>query len=254
MQSKSTPSGSMKSRSRTTLNPTIDSRLAAYMALASAAGVAALAATPAEAKVLYTPANIGIGGALAIDLNHDGIDDFTFQTYIASHNRVLGVALDVKGNAIIAAAGGFGAAALPIASPIAPGKAFTTASRGGGFGEVLMESSIHYGSASGTYGPWLGAQNKFLGLKFLINGEVHFGWARVTVNSIHGAVLTGYAYESVANKPLRAGETKSSDEIADLVSGTAIEATTLGSRKGLTLGILAKGAPGLAWARKREQL
>jgi hypothetical protein len=46
--------------------------------VAGAAGVSALALTlPADAKVVYTPANVQVSGKpLPIDLNHDGITDF----------------------------------------------------------------------------------------------------------------------------------------------------------------------------------
>lgn len=69
-----------------------------------------------------------------------------------------------------------------------------------------------------TYrGPWAPKGGmvigKFVGLKFLINGQVHFGWARFNVK-IHPAettgaqaILTGYAYESIPNKPTITGKT-----------------------------------------------
>jgi hypothetical protein len=40
----------------------------------------------------------------------------------------------------------------------------------------------------------------------LINGETHFGWARLNVTAAAGAnikaTLTGYAYETVPDKPI----------------------------------------------------
>jgi hypothetical protein len=66
-------------------------------------------------------------------------------------------------------------------------------------------------------GPWLGVKNRYLGLKFQIRGTSHFGWARLSVvsteNSITSAALTGYAYETVANKPIIAGKTKGRDVV-----------------------------------------
>ena len=60
------------------LNQKLDRKLTAYMAAAGAAGVSMLAlAQPAEAKVVYTNANLNIGN-VAIDLNNDGINDFRF--------------------------------------------------------------------------------------------------------------------------------------------------------------------------------
>jgi hypothetical protein len=52
-------------------------------------------------------------------------------------------------------------------------------------------------------------QNRYLGVKFLINGQSHFGWVRLTVKSDKllsiSATITGYAYETVPNKPIFAG-------------------------------------------------
>ena len=39
-------------------------------------------AIPAQARIVYTPVNVNLptNGYYAIDLNHDGITDFTFQS------------------------------------------------------------------------------------------------------------------------------------------------------------------------------
>jgi hypothetical protein len=58
----------------------LEHRLSAYTVAATAAGVGALCLGPAaEAKVVYTPANVRIvqnGGLFRIDLNRDEIADF----------------------------------------------------------------------------------------------------------------------------------------------------------------------------------
>jgi hypothetical protein len=65
------------------------------------------------------------------------------------------------------------------------------------------------------YCPWRNATNRYLGLRFRIDGKTHFGWARFTIKAqARGVVatLTGYAYETVPNKPIIAGKTKGSDD------------------------------------------
>jgi hypothetical protein len=59
-----------------------------------------------------------------------------------------------------------------------------------------------------------------LGLKFVIHGKIHYGWARVSVTLAHqrqyddvSGTLTGYAYETIPNKPIIAGKTKGQDVI-----------------------------------------
>jgi hypothetical protein len=79
----------------------------------------------------------------------------------------------------------------------------------------------------------------YLGFVFRINGKLHYGWARLTVTDIKplmAETLTGYAYETVANKSIKAGKTKGPDVI------TAQPAT---------LGHLAAGASAIpAWRVK----
>jgi hypothetical protein len=59
-------------------------------------------------------------------------------------------------------------------------------------------------------------QHRYLGFEFFIKGKVHYGWARMNV-TFSGrtvtAVLTGYAYETVPNKPLITGKTTGPDVI-----------------------------------------
>ena len=89
-----------------------------------------------------------------------------------------------------------------------------------------------------------GVRDRYLGLKFQINGETHFGWARLNVSvQSHGpanvtATLTGYAYETVANKPIIAGKTKGADVI---------------TVQPATLGHLAAGASVIPARRRTDQ-
>ena len=75
-------------------------------------------------------------------------------------------------------------------------------------------------SGQGTIGRWLNVNNHYLGLKFQIKGKTHFGWARLSVHvsgsAFVKATLTGYAYETISNKPIVAGRTNSdADETLD---------------------------------------
>jgi hypothetical protein len=72
----------------------------------------------------------------------------------------------------------------------------------------------HYNSTFRTAkftGPWTngvsgkGFKAHYLGLKLLINGKFHYGWARVDSTD---SVLTGYAYETVHDRPIVAGQEK----------------------------------------------
>jgi hypothetical protein len=61
--------------------------------------------------------------------------------------------------------------------------------------------------------PGLKASSRYLGLEFQINGETHYGWARLSVKWNHrehllSVGLTGFAYETEPNTPILAGQTK----------------------------------------------
>jgi hypothetical protein len=56
---------------------------------------------------------------------------------------------------------------------------------------------------------WRGLKDKYAGLKFKINGEYYFGWARMDVDSSSKSLtLKDYAYYDEAEKPIRAGSVK----------------------------------------------
>ncbi len=66
-------------------------------------------------------------------------------------------------------------------------------------------------------GPWAFDGNGYLGLRFKIGKQIHYGWARLTVQELGDykfkATLTGYAYETIPNKPIITGHTKGPDVI-----------------------------------------
>jgi hypothetical protein len=102
-----------------------------------------------------------------------------------------------------------------------------------------------------TLGRWVNVSDRYLGLKFKINGKFHYGWARLNVKVLRGqfkitATLTGFAYETIPGKAIIAGATKGPDDAepaASLHSPTPEPAA---------LGMLAVGAPGLSICRREE--
>jgi len=196
-------------------NPRFEKRLTAYIAAAGAAGVGMLAlAAPAHAKIVYTPDNkqLPANGDLSVDLNHDGILDFVFSNFYSSTSSVLGLSIspDNPSNEIFSAGSvdhSVFAAALPAGVKIGPnGKFQKRLGEGVAIGNNLNDS---------CRGPWVHARERYLGLKFIISGQIHFGWARLNVNCVFPqpvhAVLTGYAYETVANEPIVSGDTNGPD-------------------------------------------
>ena len=102
------------------------------------------------------------------------------------------------------------AAALKVGAFIGRRQKFVAARSGEMMASVQQSDTVFYK----YYGQWYNVTNRYLGLKFKIHGKIHYGWARLNV-FFHGFTLTGtitgYAYETIANKRIIAGKTKVED-------------------------------------------
>jgi hypothetical protein len=237
------PSGS----SKTSLTvPDFDHRLSMYALAASAVGVGVLAlAPPAEGKIVYTKTNktIGSNATLHLDLNRDGVADFDLKNTLSTSTAggqfaQLSALADRKQNAVWGHTVPFHAyaSALPANVRIGSKGQFMSAGAKG-----LMAASSESGERPGNFtctGPWANVTNRFLGLKFAIQGKEHFGWARLNVSCSNATVtgtLTGYAYETVANRPILTGKERGTYAADDL---------TVTPDRPVTLGRLAQGSKG----------
>lgn len=184
------------------LNSHLDKRLLTYIAAAGAAGVGVLAlAQPADARVVYTPANRSITSDSRLDLNNDGIPDYAFH----SNFNICGTCgyfdvLAIKFNKV-----------LSHAQPLAAGISVGPGGKFNGLGGDMVNWCTCSGNPS-TDGPWVGIQNEYMGFEFNIKGTAHFGWARFSVTDKGAITLTGYAYETVSLKAILTGDTTGSDD------------------------------------------
>jgi len=224
-------SSAPRPRKKYKISDSLNRQLNTYALVASAAGVNVLSlARASEAKVVYTETHqvTRAGVPLYIDLNRDGIKDFALRTTIYAGSGSFEVGLDPSGYRNNAVAGRrlnhssyfFSAAsALPAGARIGPERKFPVR-----HAFMAVELFDGVGSQDSVLGPWAGKGNgvrdRYLGLKFVVHRKVHYGWARLSVTLGHhrqfddvSGTLTGYAYETVANKPIIAGQTKDPDVI-----------------------------------------
>jgi len=222
----------VQGRAETSLNARLERNLTTYALAAGAAGVGLLAwASPAEGRVVYTPADqaIPVDTTYQFDLNHDGRFDFTlsnFATSFAAHkddgtvpNPQTGgfeAYLAIKGSRLAnqpVMNSSYNAAAIRPQQLVGPGLPF--------FKKLAANRHLEFcgGSNDSSSGPryhgsWKNVRHRYLGLKFKINGEIHYAWARLRV-SLHlcdiSATLTGYAYETVPKKPIMTGDKGKAD-------------------------------------------
>jgi hypothetical protein len=244
------------------LSATIDHRSNLYAIAAAAAGVSMLAlAQPAEGEVVITKKNIPIPVSsyfgkqylVPISLNNDGITDFSFSLYsFAYHSFFQDLAVwPVEGGAVVAAQNGKGlsyASALARGARIGPSAHFSSKLRANI--EIAHGENFSSRYSRKLYGNWgSNPANHYLGVRFLIDGATHYGWIRLTVSTQpagFAATITGYAYETVANKRIFAGIPEGSTSAA-----AEPKAESLGRP---SLGMLAAGADGLVLWRRDETL
>ncbi len=271
---------SSRLRGAAKLSGSVHQELNMYALAASAAGVGMLAlAQPAEAKIIYTPAHrhVPLNGHLGIDLTRDHVANFYIARNSGSYEKSnccvvyftsLGAA-GVSGNGVVGLhepgplVHSFNVvSALDAGQQISSGVQFVS---GGG---MAKRSRADAGSWRCT-GLWNNAKNRYLGLKFEIKGQVHYGWARLNESCNQDgergsgveALLTGYAYETIPGKAIKAGQKKEADDPTnspDMMNpddpgpGASMSAPFPGKQP-VSLGMLALGAQGVPlWHRTEE--
>lgn len=260
-------------RTRSTrLSESMQKQLGVYAMAAAAAGVGVGAAAPgAEAKIVYTPAHVKIStNQVLLDLNHDGVTDFTLigQFDYARGTRC-GVFVSapggqsavnkVWGNQEVKVGGFSSVAAFALPAGVIIGPKGLGAQPAGlkMLGQFFSVIGTGEGTYRGYYGPWAnggkGVTNRFLGLAFVINGQTHYGWARLNQGGYRACtgLLTGYAYETTPNKAIATGQT--SDEAADTTANLLLPVNNL--PEPASLGALSLGWSGLTiWRRPEEEI
>jgi hypothetical protein len=232
-----------------------------YALAATAAGVSLLALTsPAECKIVHKVVNqqLPLNDDVLLDLNNDSLNDFSFHlTSRPGGSEAIFHTLRVRGlrqNEVVSFVSHKGSFSFHCAKALPRGAKISV--RNQFYAKALM-GKVDYMLNFGTYNycTWQKATQGYVGLKFFIGSKTHFAWARFTGVSlgIHGkaaATFIDYAYETVPNKPIIAGQTKDlePDDNADAAEGTLFAP----ARQPATLGILAVGAPALSIWRREE--
>jgi hypothetical protein len=180
---------------------------------------------PAQGKIVYTHIHkqLPLNRTYFLDLNHDRIADFGLNNTKSTSSfggggGVLTIFPTKSANRIWGAKTGNGflryASALASGIAVGPKGQFTPGNK------VMAHSSADEGRprplTSSCAGPWGDVTDRYLGLKFVIQGKKHYGWARLNVscdNLLVTGTLTGYAYETIPNKAIVAGKTHGKDVV-----------------------------------------
>ncbi len=261
------------------LSGTAEHGLRFYALAATAASVSVLAlAQPAEGEVIITNKTIPIHAnkLVLLDLNGDGVNDFVFAlsnytlgNTIYNHLYVSQAHSPSFGDNVIGAS--YAASALLRGAKIGPGDRFIRTYAH--YGIPIEKSTLctqncggksGYSFDQGLSGKWGGGHpNRFIGVKFQIMGQTHYGWIRLTVTVKHkgtghgptgsfSATITEYGYESVANKSCDAGLPGAATSNVDHAS--AMPEQESARKTGPALGMLAVGAEAMPLWRRDEAI
>jgi hypothetical protein len=196
-----------------------------WMWMAAASLLFAALAIPAQARVVYTPVNVSLplNGYYAIDLNHDGITDFTFQISVTYRGcgrpPAFWYKLYVQPSPAGGIVGGNWALALQSGVQIDSHQTFY-----GGDHLMYDVKAPHPGCSDypfHSWGYWVAVYQHYLGLEFQINGQTHYGWVELSTNGATGVnTLYGFAYETIPFKGILTGQTMDSPDEPTMDSGS----------------------------------
>jgi hypothetical protein len=249
-----TPVSSGAKKTIVKLPRAVEKNLVAYAAAAGGALIGL--GQPAAAEIVYTPSNIPVaqgfaGGAITqFDINNDGVSDFAFSNYsYFSHgfgaaylkispdetaNQIVGV--QIEGQKRVTAA------ALSAGVTVGPGANFQSSPNG------LYQAAVFLGTSGVTgSGSWLTVETAYLGLKFVVNGEVHYGWARVKFvapGDYGSASIYGYAYETIPDQAIVTGQTSGTAGSKRQSGETSAPRSGIVNSGAQSLGLLGLGAAG----------
>ena len=200
------------------MNKKIQKKLSKY---SSVTGAFVLVASSANAAVIYTDVNPDVtvigSGTYNLDLNNDLTADFSIEVSSSSFGSTSRIRnlyagrIGYSGNNAVARNASYYGALLNTNVSVNASLAWAP------YRQTLARSYFRSSSYSGsmyTYssmnGPWLNATDKFIGLRFEIAGQTHYGWARLDtrLDSTGGEfTIKDYAYESFSGVGILTGDT-----------------------------------------------
>ncbi|MDQ3046444.1 MAG: hypothetical protein M3R27_02775, partial [Bacteroidota bacterium] len=184
---------------------TLNNRIKSYSALAGSL----IAVTSANGQVVYTDVNpdttINLNTIYALDLNNDGITDFDLEQRSGTYGGyfsydAVGVNPKFITNAVDTAAGGSAIAASAGYSVDASGNWIDSSAIATQFPPLAAALAVKVPAAGYSFGNFIGTTGKFLCLRFDVEGDVYYGWARINVPAdAKSFTLIDYAYNGTIN-------------------------------------------------------
>jgi hypothetical protein len=219
---------------------------------------------PAAGEVVVTKKTIhiplgtdGTPDFVKISMANNGVDNVIFSFYQSGTARHLNVRGASSGSALRVGTGpAFDVyiGALRRGAMIGPSNPASSFN----WGIVELSYSATAGSSKVFRGSWGGSpKNRYLGVRFQMSGQTHYGWIRLTVttNPKHhtagmSGTITGYAYETVPNKAIVAGSAAIAGSATNKSTAETQTQRSILPQDGPSLGMLAAGAGALPMWRR----
>ena len=205
----------------------MDKKLKKYLALA---GSVTVGVTSADAQVVYTDVNpdyllSGNLNTYDLDLNNDGNSEFSLMTidslinYVTSgytyNNNIMGAAINNISNSNSWVLSSFYVSNMQQGTLISSAAQFgnynnSTGSIGSALGATfdysLLQNGVPLSTSNDFFGNFNPNEQGILGLRFSLNNNIHYGWARVEYLPGGSLSIKDYAYEATPNTPIIAGD------------------------------------------------
>jgi hypothetical protein len=157
--------------------------------------LAVLATSTAHAAVVYVPINVLVNTQVGVDIIGDGANDLTLRPPVDCLSGGSATVTGITGASMLADL------SVPNFAHVIP------------FGGLIGPSPDYQGAATlfscsccGSAGGW--AQRGFegyMGVRFVVSGQIYFGWVRVRHHTSGALAVLDAAYESGANVSIAAG-------------------------------------------------
>jgi hypothetical protein len=180
----------------------------------------------------------------SLDMNGDNIPDFALWGYYSDGDYSAGINGTLFGGASNSVLGNDGARKLSSGSNIGPAN---TSWR------LAQDGSLYVTYSGGGASNWSAGSGEtgFVGVRFKINGNTHYGWIRLQLGEFPGEIsATEWAYESCADTPIAAGATSG----GSATCGAPVAPKSIPVMGPLAYGLtsLALGGLGLGSLRRRR--
>ena len=179
---------------------------------AAAVGTIA-AAGSASAQVVYVDINpdtvVHDSIVYNLDFDNNGQPELRFETvtYQGSSDIIYFATVNVLGNTTNATLGSLYASSYPF--PFSMNNGDSISGTNTNWQPASVNATQYLGAVYGTYtyANWLGVNDKFLGVRFRIGANTHYGWVRLSVSSGADTItIKDYAYQTLPGVGITAGQ------------------------------------------------